>query len=437
MTLHKERQKARLASGLLIVSIALMMLQEFGLNKTLFLNAHSSYPITAIDDRSNGGASISSHQFTPEGDIILDCEIVASSYQWPYCEITISFVEDTVEGDIAGIDLSSYQQASLWVRYAEPNTLGTRFQLRNFNPAYSSYDDEGSLKYNGVEYYQAQTPYPAVVALKSLQVPTWWLVERGIPLNLISPEFKNIHTLEIATGNGIKPGKYRMIIEGVEFRGKYISDEHLYLALLVLWGVVILWYVLHKAYYIQRQLKHATHRQRELEALNRLLNVRSQELEEQLDRDPLTGVLNREGIAKIFDDTQHSQEALHLSIMFIDIDHFKHINDSHGHNVGDAVLVEFAQVLSRNTRDMDILARWGGEEFILACPNTGLSFASQLAEKLRKALEDNQWPEDLTVTASFGVAELQDESPTDFIHRADQALYAAKAQGRNRVEISR
>ena len=113
------------------------------------------------------------------------------------------------------------------------------------------------------------------------------------------------------------------------------------------------------------------------------------------------------------------------------------MNDTYGHNVGDQVLLAFAQTLSANTRTHDLLARWGGEEFVLACPDTTLDNASNLAEKLRRAIEISDWPKQLNITASFGVAQmLPQESPTDFIARADKALYVAKAQGRNCVRTS-
>ena len=106
-------------------------------------------------------------------------------------------------------------------------------------------------------------------------------------------------------------------------------------------------------------------------------------------------------------------------------------------HVGDQVLLAFAHVLSENTRSQDLLARWGGEEFVLACPETNLDKASGLAEKLRRCISEHDWPKGLKLTASFGVAQmLEDESPTDFIARADKALYVAKAQGRNCVRTS-
>src|SRR5690606_7568310 len=151
------------------------------------------------------------------------------------------------------------------------------------------------------------------------------------------------------------------------------------------------------------------------------------DLEEKLSRDPLTGALNREGVAKVFECREGSSDQ-NLSIIFIDIDHFKVINDTYGHNIGDNVLVKFVELITENTREVDVLARWGGEEFLLACPNTQLQYATRLAEKLRLCVEQHRWPDGISLTASFGVAQMEDELPAEFIGRADEALYTAKKQ---------
>lgn len=151
--------------------------------------------------------------------------------------------------------------------------------------------------------------------------------------------------------------------------------------------------------------------------------------------DQLTGVSNRR---KLYLDLQHEIETLphrevSLSIILFDLDHFKEINDSHGHDRGDAVLREVVESISPLLRKTDYLARWGGEEFILLAPETNLEEASNLAERLRLAVADIS-PED-EVTASFGISEYAPhETPEAFIKRADEALYVAKASGRNRVE---
>ena len=158
------------------------------------------------------------------------------------------------------------------------------------------------------------------------------------------------------------------------------------------------------------------------------MNIETETLKDQITRDPLTGALNRSGIEPVF-----TTEIPIISLAFIDIDHFKKINDNYGHTVGDEVLVEFTSVISKNCRDTDFLARWGGEEFILVCPNTTIDQLFELTESLRNLLEEHEWPHGIQLTSSFGIAQKKNEDISSFIERADQALYSAKAQGRNRV----
>jgi diguanylate cyclase (GGDEF)-like protein len=127
-----------------------------------------------------------------------------------------------------------------------------------------------------------------------------------------------------------------------------------------------------------------------------------------------------------------------LSVVIGDLDDFKRVNDAHGHGVGDTVLREFAHLLERTVRDVDIASRWGGEEFLLVLPGTDADGAVQLAQRVRDYLEDRTLltPEGVPVrvTASFGVAEAQGESePAELVAAADSALYEAKRRGKNRV----
>jgi diguanylate cyclase len=131
-----------------------------------------------------------------------------------------------------------------------------------------------------------------------------------------------------------------------------------------------------------------------------------------------------------------------LSIIMADVDHFKRVNDTFGHAVGDEILRRFAELLSKNIKGRDTAARYGGEEFILVLPQTRLAGAKNLGEQIRSELESKKWMHHRTgqpigkITASFGIAELRrGEEYDDFLDRADAKLYEAKAGGRNRVAI--
>ena len=175
---------------------------------------------------------------------------------------------------------------------------------------------------------------------------------------------------------------------------------------------------------------------RTAELANQGLQRALDQLEQVAATDRLTGAWNR----RRFDEAVIAEIALAhrrrepLSLLMFDLDHFKRVNDSFGHSAGDAVLAGMAQTVRLHLRASDTLVRWGGEEFLVMTPATRLEGAAGLAEKLREAAAAIDFPGVGQVTMSLGVAEYAlGESLSEWIERADQALYRAKAEGRNRV----
>jgi len=166
------------------------------------------------------------------------------------------------------------------------------------------------------------------------------------------------------------------------------------------------------------------------------------QLSEAARQDPLTGLLNRRGFTE--DAEQEIQRFLRsdraFSIVLADLDKFKDFNDKYGHACGDHVLQEAALLLRDGVRDIDGVARWGGEEFMLMLPETEIEGATRLAEKLRASVEARRFEyadQDLSVTMTFGIATFhKGESLDHCIARADAALYRGKEQGRNQVIVS-
>jgi diguanylate cyclase (GGDEF)-like protein len=153
--------------------------------------------------------------------------------------------------------------------------------------------------------------------------------------------------------------------------------------------------------------------------------------------DPLTGVGNRGAFRARFRQVARGGTSP-LSVLLIDVDHFKAFNDRYGHQTGDRVLRRVARVLQGSLRRCDFLARYGGEEFIVILPSTGRAASREIAERLRRAVADGPWPH-APVTVSIGVATLTGGSPRiqELVRAADRALYEAKAGGRNRVSVHR
>jgi diguanylate cyclase (GGDEF)-like protein len=179
----------------------------------------------------------------------------------------------------------------------------------------------------------------------------------------------------------------------------------------------------------------------ELSQVNDQLAAANQSLVEMTRIDPLTGLLNRRGlIAEAEIERQRFlRQKEPLSLVIADVDHFKQFNDVHGHACGDFVLKSVAGLFQKYIRDIDRVARWGGEEFVLLFPGTNENGLKNIADKLRQRIENheiNYEGKTLSVTLTFGCAEYRtDESLDDCLDRADAALYKGKANGRNRVEI--
>ena len=153
--------------------------------------------------------------------------------------------------------------------------------------------------------------------------------------------------------------------------------------------------------------------------------------------DQLTGIYNRRKFELELEHelSRASRYENSLTLIVIDIDLFKQVNDTYGHQVGDKVLISVANLIKDNIRRSDILARWGGEEFIIMSTQTALAGALTLAEKVRGLLASCKMDVVGCITASFGVAEYrQNESTESLFKRADTLLYKAKEAGRNRVE---
>lgn len=152
--------------------------------------------------------------------------------------------------------------------------------------------------------------------------------------------------------------------------------------------------------------------------------------------DRLTGLNNRIKLDNVFMyEIQKAQRYNNIfSILLLDLDNFKSVNDTCGHQVGDQVLQETAKVFEANFRCTDIVGRWGGEEFLIICPETKLEDAKLLAEKIRKTFEIHDFPVVGCVTCSFGISTYREgDNKESLINRADKALYCAKKNGRNKV----
>ncbi|MFY9141864.1 diguanylate cyclase [Sulfuricurvum sp.] len=175
---------------------------------------------------------------------------------------------------------------------------------------------------------------------------------------------------------------------------------------------------------------------KQFEEITQILQQKNQHLTQLATKDSLTEIHNRHMFTELFSKelSQFKRHATKLALVMIDLDHFKQINDTYGHNIGDYVLKQFASLVTSSVREGDLFARWGGEEFILLLRNAGCDEAYGVGEKIRVLLELESFEGAGQVTCSIGITEiLADDTLHSAIERADSAMYAAKDSGRNRT----
>ncbi len=154
------------------------------------------------------------------------------------------------------------------------------------------------------------------------------------------------------------------------------------------------------------------------------------------EEDYLTMLYNRRKVHEIIEKEiiRSSRYSSAFSVILIDIDDFKNINDTFGHNAGDKVLVQFSSIIAQTIRESDIAGRWGGEEFLIICPEASIDGALALAEKLRINIAKNKFEDAGNLTASLGVATNENnDNVKSLVQRADESLYLAKKAGKNKV----
>jgi diguanylate cyclase (GGDEF)-like protein len=325
-----------------------------------------------------------------------------------------------------GIDLSRYKTLNLAVRYTGKAQY-LRVSIRNFDPRFSRIEDLNSPKFNFVNIPTKDLAQPIAIGLREFTVAEWWMTAYDLPREYSHPDLTNATVFNIDLQGELAGTQHDIRIDRIEFAGDWISTETWYL------GLLCVWMILGTAYGSSQWLRmHRAHRAQRLKIDD--LEQEKEMYQTLATLDSLTNVMNRHGISQFI--AALSLTRVSASVIVIDIDHFKRVNDERGHAVGDRVLRTMGEILRSCTRNTDAVGRWGGEEFVLVCPGASLANAADLAEKLRhRIMETNFIPEEpLSVTASFGVATSADyQGFENAFRQADEALYRAKNRGRNCV----
>lgn len=398
--------------------------------------------ISGTSDIIQGGASTIDVDKSVKQGVHFKCNLIPQ-YQWPYCELKINLSRIDEQGNSlpdVGYDLSEYTEIFLNMDYIGPAPERVRIYLRNYNPAYTNLAiDDNSMKVNELEYSPNLYPGGAFFNMSDLNVASWWTRLREIPPDFQGVEFTNVSLIEIASSGIAKYGEMEVHVKDISFRRLYITKENLLFSIIMIWLACAFLYLIIQLSRYRTCLVDTRKRQTRLLEVMHVLKLEKHEIDRMAKRDKLTGLRNRIGLSSHLVSCENKLIELNtpFCIIFIDIDFFKNVNDQHGHNTGDDVLVAFAQEIYQNIRIADKLARWGGEEFILLCKKTSLDQAAKIAEKICRKVSEKKFVHNLRITASFGVAEMyQQESTKQFFDRADKALYKAKKMGRNQVQMA-
>jgi diguanylate cyclase (GGDEF)-like protein len=417
---------------LIALTAAGLLWNEFGMERHVVLSGRSALPVHAVDDSSSGGKSSSALRRDGD-DLVMDCDIRAG-YAWPYCNLVFETGKPP-----KGIDLSDHGSMTVEASIDGPEkSKQLRLFLLNFDSAYAKIGQPESAKVQEFVYDPAARP-TLHARLAQFAVSSWWANDHPMDAEHAGPEFDNVVAVQVSTGGNVQPGHHVIRVRRIDFGGKIIAPATFRLAVIACWGVLALAYVTFLAAQLRRDLTASRHGKAALESLNRQLAEDAQQATQAAKRDALTGVLNRYGLRdELARAAERGDERFFpVSIVFVDIDHFKRINDEHGHAVGDLVITRIADAICSGIQRDDLCARWGGEEFLLIFPGTKVADARAIAERLRRSLHQREWPAGMRVTGSFGVAQAsQGEDLVEAIRRADEAMYAAKSQGRDRVELA-
>ncbi|MEA3370788.1 MAG: diguanylate cyclase [Campylobacterota bacterium] len=259
-------------------------------------------------------------------------------------------------------------------------------------------------------------------------------IQEGKPFSIYDKKFKQIVTL-IPMVNPIS----KRVTAALTFRSNDVlieqESEHALFAALITSTIFALVLLL-----IFKELKSRALLYQKIDERTKELLLLNEKLNEMAHVDPLTGAYNRRYFydisKKILSFTRREKQP--LTIAMIDIDKFKDVNDNHGHDIGDEVLITLVNEVKNSIRESDVFVRYGGEEFILMLPNTDLEHALVITQKLRSAIESCDKVENLSFTISIGVAAFnyEEDDIGSLIKKSDKALYEAKNSGRNRVVCS-
>lgn len=413
-------------SSLMLLCSILILFHEsiFYIEQQIIPNQNLTIQISG--DKSDGGNS--SAKWINKDERIWQCTIVYQ-IEYPYCFLQVFLGNGVDQGE----NFHKYQQAHLKINY-QGNADNFIIFLNNFNPKYSKLGDHSRNKYNRVKISPDEFSNNTVtIKLSEFTVSEWWLdrlFNKTLPRQLHYTELNNIVNIGLQIESNHGGIEHIMHIKALTLSGFSMTKEQLYFFIILFWTAVVSLLVSAKFY---KMILVISKKNKNLEELSK--NKRKFEHLSKTDR--LTGLNNRVGVEQYYQNLITANHVdSQIAIALLDVDFFKKINDTYGHDVGDEVLKDLAVLINSTCRIKDCVGRWGGEEFIMIWPDIDLETANIKGNDLRKKVASHKFeiPNNQLVTISIGISVIHPNM--DFekaLKNCDINLYSAKEAGRNKV----
>ena len=405
-------------------AIAALLGHQLLPEKTLQLLPYYIHDSYVFYDGQAGGATRANWQSQQDLSFFCDAPSVSNN---SYCGVSLK-----VKPPEAAKDYTDYRTATFSLGYSGPNDR-LRVKLHAYVPPQNPESANEIL--TGLDYIVAKQTLDEQF---TIPVNAWHVSEP----DLYSGEHGAVQ-LDVVFDivPPLQTGQHALQVSQITLRGDWLPVSYWYGVVGVVWLVFNIVFLGKLLKVQQARIMNDANRLSQLTHFSSHLKEESEHYKTLSSHDPLTGALNRSGFAQEFRHLfPDNRLKMNSALLVIDLDHFKQVNDTHGHDVGDKVLQCCAETLFKNVRLNDRLVRWGGEEFILLCVDTSLQQAQLIAEKIRAMIEEmkiDAEQQSLSVTASIGVAVSHHLEDFDgLFQRADKALYSAKELGRNCVVLA-
>ena len=326
-------------------------------------------------------------------------------------------------------NLSWINRVEIAIRSSKPEGEQVLFHVRGIEPGLTTLDDRTTLKYNETLLIVSDELKTITVSRDEFFVPSWWKQKYGVKGDATYPSFENVDSFEFTINNRAAEGEIE--VASIRCVGNWVNSATLNQSLLWMWMGGTMLGIIFRMSTLKKKLDDETASVKQLLSHNNLLISETATYHELARRDPLTGLFNRYGLEGELEG-RSSDYYFGYTMLLFDLDNFKAINDNFGHCYGDRVLFDIARVVKSKVNKNDMVARWGGDEFLVILSDRDAKEAFEFAEEIRHAISAS----DLDYSCSFGICTSEvNKSFESTLRDADSALYDSKDNGRDAISV--